>query len=233
MNKKKISLLLLVLVVSIISISCSKEEAETGEDENLVEVDQLAKPGSEDLTAIIVTNYGDIKIRLFPEAAPKTVENFTSHAEDGYYDGLSFHRVMDDFMIQTGDPLGNGTGGESIWGEPFEDEFNLNLRNYRGALSMANSGPNTNGSQFFIVQKTEVEEDLLAEMNELGEDGGYLEDVIKNYEELGGTPWLDFGHTVFGQVYEGMEVVDEIASQEVDKMDKPIEDIVIKTINID
>ena len=102
--------------------------------------------------AVIKTNHGDMKVMLFPEAAPKAVENFTTHAKNGYYDGIIFHRVIKDFMIQGGDPQGMGFGGESIWGEPFADEFSLEALNFKGALSMANSGPNTNGSQFFIVQ---------------------------------------------------------------------------------
>lgn len=102
--------------------------------------------------ATMKTSMGDIEIMLFPEEAPKAVENFITHAKAGYYDGLLFHRVINDFMLQGGDPLGTGTGGESIWGAPFEDEFSDSLHNFRGALSMANSGINTNGSQFFIVQ---------------------------------------------------------------------------------
>ncbi|KAJ9519253.1 hypothetical protein QJQ45_017913 [Haematococcus lacustris] len=101
---------------------------------------------------IIHTTKGDITIKLFPDECPRTVENFTTHAKNGYYDGLLFHRVVKGFMIQTGDPLGDGTGGESIWGGEFEDEFNKTLRHDRpGILSMANCGPNTNGSQFFIT----------------------------------------------------------------------------------
>ncbi len=99
------------------------------------------------------TTKGMIKIKLFTEYAPKAVENFVKHSEEGYYDGLIFHRVIKDFIIHGGDPNGNGTGGESIYGTPFEDEFSSNLYNIRGALSMANTGANTNGSQFFIVQK--------------------------------------------------------------------------------
>lgn len=113
---------------------------------------QLNPPEAGEEIAVLTTNYGTIKIRLFPDAAPKAVENFKTHIEEGYYDGLTFHRVIDGFMIQGGDPLGNGTGGESIWGEPFEDEFNKDLLNIRGSLAMANSGPDTNGSQFFINQ---------------------------------------------------------------------------------
>ena len=103
-------------------------------------------------TAIIRTNCGDIHIQLFPENCPRTVENFCTHARNGYYDRLLFHRIIKGFMIQTGDPLGDGTGGESIWGGEFEDEIHRSLRHDRPfTLSMANAGPNTNGSQFFIT----------------------------------------------------------------------------------
>eukprot|EP01106_Pelomyxa_sp_JSP_P015798 TRINITY_DN560_c0_g1_i16.p1 TRINITY_DN560_c0_g1~~TRINITY_DN560_c0_g1_i16.p1 ORF type:complete len:241 (+),score=72.69 TRINITY_DN560_c0_g1_i16:169-891(+) len=103
-------------------------------------------------SAIIHTSLGDITVKLFPFECPKTVENFTVHSKNGYYNGLIFHRVIKGFMIQTGDPLGDGTGGESIWGHEFEDEFNRSLRHDRPfTLSMANAGPNTNGSQFFIT----------------------------------------------------------------------------------
>ncbi|WP_368297366.1 peptidylprolyl isomerase [Cytobacillus firmus] len=173
------------------------------------------------------TSKGNIKIKLFPDQAPKAVENFIKHSEDGYYDGLIFHRVIQDFMIQGGDPNGTGRGGESIYGEAFEDEFSNELYNIRGALSMANSGPNTNGSQFFIVQNTTLDPSLKAEM----EKAGYPEEIIKAYEK-GGTHWLDNKHTVFGQVIEGMDVVDNIASAETDAQDKPVEDVVIEKIKV-
>ena len=102
------------------------------------------------------TTLGDIQVKLFADLAPKTVENFVTHAKNGYYDNGIFHRVIKDFMVQGGDPNGTGMGGESIWGGSFEDEFSDKLRNVRGALSMANAGPNTNGSQFFIVQTEET-----------------------------------------------------------------------------
>ena len=107
---------------------------------------QLNAPVAGDMIATVKTNMGEIKIKLFPEYAPKAVENFTTHAKNGYYDGLIFHRVINDFMIQGGDPNGTGTGGQSIWGHSFEDEFTGELHNLRGALCMANAGPNTNGS---------------------------------------------------------------------------------------
>ena len=190
---------------------------------------QLEKPAKGEKIAVMQTNMGDIKIRLFPEVAPKAVENFISHAENGYYDGLIFHRVINDFMIQGGDPTGTGRGGESIYGHSFEDEFDLSARNYRGALSMANAGPNTNGSQFFIVQAKNVDDSLISQMTELA-DRGFPEEVTENYKKIGGTPWLDFKHTVFGQVFEGMDVVDNIAQVKVGPQDKPVNDVIIEKI---
>jgi peptidyl-prolyl cis-trans isomerase B (cyclophilin B) len=174
------------------------------------------------------TTMGAIKIKLFPEYAPKAVENFVKHSEEGYYNGLIFHRVIKDFMIQGGDPNGNGTGGESIYGKPFEDEFSNNLFNLRGALSMANSGANTNGSQFFIVQSTALDPSMKAQL----EKAGYPKEILAAYEAKGGTPWLDHRHTVFGQVIEGMDVVDKIANTKVDSKDKPEKDVIINKIKV-
>ena len=191
---------------------------------------QLSAPQKGDTLAVMHTNMGDIKIKLFPEKAPKTVENFVTHSKNGYYNGLKFHRVINDFMIQGGDPRGNGTGGESIWGGSFKDEFDPELHNLRGALSMANSGPNTNGSQFFIVQARKVPANMLEQMRDL-EDNGFPADITAAYAELGGTPWLDFRHTVFGQVTDGMDVVDKIAAVETNN-DVPCEDVLIESVEI-
>lgn len=178
---------------------------------------------------IIDTSQGQIIIQLFEQQAPKTVENFVGLAKKGYYDGTIFHRVISDFMIQGGDPNGDGTGGESIWGGNFEDEFSDELFNIRGALSMANAGPNTNGSQFFIVQNKNMPKRYIREM----EPAGYPKEIIKRYKQ-GGTPWLDQKHTVFGQVVEGMEVVDKIAKVPRNKLnDKPKEDVMINKVTIE
>ena len=177
--------------------------------------------------ATIKTNHGDIVIQLFPEEAPMTVENFVRLAQKGYYDGITFHRVISDFMIQGGDPEGTGAGGQSIWGHNFEDEFSNELFNLRGALSMANAGPNTNGSQFFIVQNKNMPKRFIQQLR----DAQYPEEVVKAYKQ-GGTPWLDHRHTVFGHVSEGMDVVDEIAKVAKDGNDKPLEDVVITTVEI-
>jgi peptidyl-prolyl cis-trans isomerase B (cyclophilin B) len=146
-------------------------------------------------TAILHTNHGDITVELFDEDAPKTVENFTKLASDSFYEGVVFHRVIKDFMIQGGDPTGTGSGGP---GYTFEDEPNQH-KVVRGALAMANAGPNTNGSQFFIVTKDAA-------------------------------PWLDGKHTVFGQVVDGMDVVDKIEASDTDRNDRPKQDAVIQKV---
>jgi cyclophilin family peptidyl-prolyl cis-trans isomerase len=143
----------------------------------------------------MTTNQGEIVLEMFDDDAPKTVENFKKLAADGFYDGLTFHRVIKDFMIQGGCPLGTGTGDP---GYKFDDEFN-DHKVARGALAMANSGPNTNGSQFFIVT-------------------------------IDAAPWLDGKHTVFGEVTEGMDVVDALEGLPTDARDKPREEAKIEKL---
>lgn len=191
---------------------------------------QLSKAATGDTVAVMHTTMGDITIKLFGSDVPKTVENFTTHAKNGYYNGIIFHRVIKDFMIQGGDPTGTGMGGESIWGRSFEDEFTPELHNYRGALCMANAGPNTNGSQFFIVQASSVPGNMIEQMKEL--PNNFPPECVEAYEKLGGTPWLDYRHSVFGQVTDGMDVVDAIANAKTGAADKPVEEISIKGIDI-
>ncbi len=191
---------------------------------------QRRMPAEGDILAEIKTSKGSIKVILFPEVAPKAVENFVSLAGMGYYNGIIFHRVIPDFMIQGGDPTGTGMGGESIWGAPFKDEFHPDYHNIRGALSMANAGPGTNGSQFFIVQLAECDPGFISQMRQLPDS--YPPESVDDYEEVGGTPWLDYKHTVFGQVYEGMDVVDTIANAPAGDGNKPLEDITIDEIVI-
>ncbi len=207
------------------STAASSTATSESVDINSLELPQLSTEVAKDEDLVeMVTTEGSIKIKLFPKIAPKAVENFMTHAKDGYYNGLIFHRVINDFMIQGGDPEGNGTGGSSIWDKPFEDEFSNQLYNLRGALSMANSGANTNGSQFFIVQNSDDMSDGL-----LAED--VPAKIIDAYKK-GGAPHLDGKHTVFGQVIEGMDVVDKIAKSETGENDKPKKDIKIEKINI-
>ena len=142
---------------------------------------------------VLETTQGNIEIKLLPEVAPKAVENFITHVKNGYYDGLIFHRIIKKFMIQGGDPTGSGMGGESIWGKPFEDEFKKDVVfDKPGLLAMANSGPNTNGSQFFIT-------------------------VIA-------TPWLNYRHTIFGEVVSGYDIVEKLENVETGAMDRPVEE---------
>lgn len=178
--------------------------------------------------ATIKTNKGDITLQLFDELAPKTVKNFVELAQDGYYDGVIFHRVIPNFMIQGGDPTGTGRGGQSIYGEQFEDEFSNQLFNLRGALSMANAGPNTNGSQFFIVTMDEVPAQMVGQL----EAAGFPAEIIDAYKERGGTPWLDNKHTVFGHLVAGEDVAQAIQNVKRDAADKPLEDVTIETIDI-
>jgi peptidyl-prolyl cis-trans isomerase B (cyclophilin B) len=208
---------------------------------------QLDEIKQDEEVAILTTNYGVIKMRFFEEEAPKTVENFKTLAKEGYYEGIIFHRVINDFMVQGGDPTGTGSGGDSAFGGAFEDELTPNLRNIRGAVSMANSGPNTNGSQFFIVQNKQLSEDYLEDFNlamenydEPFEDGSGIKlenlihkDILQYYIDNGGTPFLDGKHTVFAQVYEGMDIVDDIASVEIDENDKPFIDVIIETVQFE
>lgn len=187
---------------------------------------QFRLPQIGDTVVTLTTNYGDISVLMFPEAAPKTVENFVTHADNDYYDGIIFHRVMNDFMIQGGDPTGTGRGGESIWGGKFEDEFNDHYFPFRGALAMANSGAATNGSQFFIVQASTYSDQWDTVMAEYG----FEDAMIEAHKALGGTPHLFNKHTVFGQVVKGMEFVDAIAAVKVGTADKPTEDVVIEDV---
>jgi peptidyl-prolyl cis-trans isomerase B (cyclophilin B) len=148
-------------------------------------------------TATMQTTAGPIALRLFDDDAPKTVENFRRLASEGFYDGLSFHRVIKDFMIQGGCPQGTGTGGP---GYTFEDEINEH-KVVRGALAMANAGPDTNGSQFFIVTAREC-------------------------------PWLDGKHTVFGEVSDGMDVLDALERLPTDASDRPTQPASISSIQV-
>lgn len=204
---------------------------EEKEEENKEEVEyQYEKPKKGDMVATIKTNHGEIKVRLLKDVAPKAVENFVGLANKGYYDGVIFHRVMKDFMIQGGDPTGTGTGGASIWEMPFEDEFSDKVHHFRGALSMANRGPNTNTSQFFIVQNKKLEPGLVTYLEKLKFD----DELLKKYIKYGGTPHLDGKHTIFGQVYEGMDVVDEIANVEVSSYDnRPEEEVTILEVTVE
>ena len=244
---KNCSILLIMLLIVICLAGCESGESKNNNansntvsntaKENKTDINsidfvanaekQVAKPEKGETIAIMhIKNYGDIKIKFFNSVAPKAVENFITHSKNGYYNGLTFHRVINDFMIQGGDPTGTGAGGESIWGKNFEDEFSYTLLPYRGSLCMANAGTNTNGSQFFIEQAKYSEETY--KMLE----GSNPEKLLEAYKIYGGSLHLFGQHTVFGQVFEGMDVVDKIAATKTDANDKPVESVVIESIEI-
>ena len=211
-----------------------KEEQKAALSDKNANFPQLSDKVADDEAEVkITTTEGAISMKLFPKYAPLAVENFLTHAKEGYYNGVIFHRVIKNFMIQTGDPKGNGTGGESIWngkdktidaGHGFKNEISAYLYNLRGALAMANSGADTNGSQFYINQNQTDSSDQLSSKR-------YPAQIIDAYKK-GGNPSLDGGYTVFGQVTEGMEVVDKIAASETDENNKPKSEIKIQKIEI-
>ena len=221
------------------SASASSSKAYPKELKKALSADTSAFPQlSNDVTdneseVLMHTSEGDITIKLFPKYAPLAVENFLTHAKEGYYNGVLFPRVISDFMIQSGDPKGDGTGGESIWknkdksidsGNGFKNEISPYLYNIRGAVAMANAGADTNGSQFFINQNTDDQSQKLS-------SSSYPEPIIGAYAK-GGNPSLDGNYTVFGQVIDGMDVVDKIAQTATDDNDKPTTDVTITSIDI-
>ncbi len=236
-------------------IDCSRNEAVSTGDVSATDAvpsyaEQLAPPADGEEIAVFETTAGTFKVRLFPENAPFTVTNFTNLIRSGYYDGVTFHRVIEDFMVQTGDPTATGSGGSTFTGGVLPDEYDNGLYHFRYALSMANTGePNSGTSQFFVVQS----DDVFAGMDETGKVNtftidqlitqmGYDEGVANLYNMIGGTPTLDAearkgsgvpAHTVFGQVFEGVEVIDAIAAVETDENDKPLEDVVINKAYIE
>ena len=173
----------------------------------------------EKIAVITVKDYGEIKIKLFPDAAEKAVENFTGLAEMGYYDELIFHRIIPDFMNQGGDPRGNGTGGNSIWGESFDGGIPEGLYHFTGAVAYANSGSTaTNGSQFYIVNTPDgyLQNTCEELMQYDPAKYNWAKNVVDLYNEKGGVPFLDGGYTVFGQVFEGIDVVRAMAQVQTD-----------------
>lgn len=293
---RKLICLVLSLALCVCFAGCSDDTAQNGNDNNsgtsttgsptvnsatMIACDeeygfQLEQPKEGEQVALLHTNYGDIYIRLFPDQAPKAVENFTKLIDQGYYDGLIFHRVIENFCVQGGDPTGTGSGGESIWGEAFEDQFCDKLMNLSYSVAMANSGVDTNGSQFFINHSTTktidrssydyetmkanyvsyyqqycsyysdfttyyptVDDFINDYVGGISPDSRLVpEEVWKLYESNGGNISLDGawratgGHTVFGQVYAGKDIVDKIAAVEVDDNDKPVNDVVIETAEL-
>ncbi len=287
--KKLLSVLLCIIMVAACLTACGEKTEDKATDVKLNKSTdaysgeelgfQLEEPKEGEEVAVLHTSLGDVYIRFFESAAPKAVENFKTHIKNGYYNGLIFHRIIEGFMIQGGDPEGNGTGGESIWGGSFEDEFDKKLVNITGSVAMANSGVNTNGSQFFInnpgsdSNKSEYKswqemkeyyinyakdykeqvraayESNYPNWEQMFENSFYInggspvyesipDEMWKFYYENGANMHLDGayrmqgGHTVFAQVFKGMDVVEKISAVETDENNKPKTDVVITSAEI-
>ncbi|MDO4566979.1 MAG: peptidylprolyl isomerase [Oscillospiraceae bacterium] len=227
MNRKHLKPLMLALALALVFSACSGEgEAQTGDEGSLPA--QLRTPAEGATIAVFETSLGSFSALIFESEAPLAAENFISLANSGYYNGLSFHSVAENFVAKTGDPSGTGRGGQSVWGEPFKNEYSQQLHHYIGALGMANSAENQNGSQFYFVTGEAVSAEALEEMRSLG----YSEEVVSAYESEGGQPGLDYKYTVFGQVYEGLEVLEKINKVNTDASDKPRREITLISLTI-
>lgn len=231
---KKLKSISFLLLISIVLSSCTKNAGAivngyTQVGNLKLEQVQLPKMGEE--IAVITTNMGDIKMRLLPEVAPKAVENFTTLAKEGFYNGMKFSRVEDNFLIQTGENA-EYPEGKSIYGEFYEDECDLDYRHVTGAVGLAKKDLNKNSSHFYIIIQDGIDEEYLEVMKELGEEG-YPKEVIKAYEVLGGVPRLDLRFTIFAQVFYGMDTVKEINQVPVNPITKePVADIIIEKVEI-
>ncbi|MGL4394700.1 MAG: peptidylprolyl isomerase [Brevinema sp.] len=191
MNKK---IIVCLSALGVIMSNCSKGTAQSSDNgSGIVKAINPSNP-----VVVIETELGTIKAELFEDKAPITVGNFVKLAKESYYDGIIFHRIIKDFMIQTGDPTGTGMGGP---GYTIKDEFDPQLKHVgAGVLSMANAGPNTGGSQFFIT--------------------------------LVPTAWLDNKHAVFGQVIEGLDIVEKLGAVDTDMQDRPRQQVSMKKVSI-
>ncbi|MDR1000007.1 MAG: peptidylprolyl isomerase [Clostridiales bacterium] len=226
-----------------------------------VPLPQLDSPQSGEEIAVLTTDMGTIRIRFFPDYAPNAVQNFKTIAKSGKYDGVIFHRVIDEFVIQTGDTDHlDGRGGSSIWPDGFETEVSATLHHIRGAVGVARGeSTSSQGSQFYIVQNKKLDDSSIAQIESYKEiqdhavaqyeDGTYLpmaqifpEKILDYYLENGGVPALDTGYTVFAQVIEGLDVVDKIAAvettgsapeDEATPLDKPLTDVVLQSVTFE
>ena len=244
-KKKLLAVILCAMMVSSAAVSCGKEteldgssgsESSSADEqtppENVDIANYTAPEKGEKIIEMDIRGYGTVKFRLFPEYAEKGVENFIGLAEDGYYDGLTFHRVIQNFMIQGGDPLGDGTGGKSLWGSTFDGGTDNHLIHAAGAVAYANSqGPATNKSQFYIVTgERELGDDIFSALSAKGYE--YSDNAKAFYKESGGYPFLDGGYTVFGQVFDGLDIIFKIQYQATNAANKPFDDVIVDKVRV-
>lgn len=224
--KKTVALLLSAALLTGTTTGCGKSNTD---------ICNFTEPEvGEQIVCVTVKDYGEIKIKLFPDLLPKACENFVGLAQDGYYDELIFHRVISNFMMQGGDPRGDGTGGESVWGGKFDGGVSDALCHVRGAVAYANSGSaEYDGSQFYIVTGGPVEEATLDQYEKDGY-GPYTKQQRELYTTVGGAPWLDGGYTVFGQVISGLDIAVQIADEtETDANHKPYTAVQMESVTVE
>lgn len=193
---------------------------------NLVQFDSSYEPTQK---VMIATNFGNIKLVLYPNLAPMAVENFVELSKEGYYNGLSFDKIVKDYYIQAGISQDNPENARSIWDKPFPNELSLNLWNFKGALGMASSEKNENECQFYIIQAGELSQDSINAM----EKANFPKKVMDKYKEVGGAPWLDGKHTVFGHITSGIDIVNRIANADVNSQNKPTQPVIIQEIIVE
>ena len=231
---KNIKKILIILTISIVLSGCSSNIGKivNGYTEiGNLKLEQIHLPKNGEEIALITTNMGEIKMKFFPEVAPKAVENFITLVKEGFYNGMKFSRVEDNFLIQTGENE-EYPDGKSIYGDFYEDECDLNYRHITGSVGLAKREENKNSSHFYIIVQDGIDEEYLEVMKELGEEG-YPKEVVKAYEALGGVPRLDLRFTIFAQVFYGMDTVRAINQVTVNPITKePVEDVIIEKIEI-
>ncbi|MEG1010996.1 MAG: peptidylprolyl isomerase [Ruthenibacterium sp.] len=237
MHVKRLARICLCMAVCALLTGCGgkgpdKKKPERNINKNSGEA-QFSPLAQGDPIAIIDTDRGEIRIRLFPQYAPMAVQNFTGLAQQGYFNGVSFHRIVKDFVIQSGDASGTGTGGTTVWnGNAYPVEISDAMHHYTGAVGIAHvTGESAgNASQFYVVQtpKNSVDKTAADTLTSLG----MRKEVVEAYRSIGGAPYLDNLYTVFAQVYEGMEVVDAIGTVKCTESGQPVEPVLIKSVTI-
>jgi len=195
---------------------------------------QFTAPAEGDTIAIFDTSAGEVRAVLYPDLAPMAVDNFVGLANQGYYNGLTFHRAEYGFVVQSGDGTGTGLGGSTIWnGNPFPAEYTDKLHHYAGALCMGVDASGECASVFYVVESLPGDQSVTQELVDQMNAAGYRAEVVSAYQTAGGAPYLDYTDTVFGQVYEGMDIVDAIAQTAVDENQKPTTDITINSVSVE
>lgn len=222
---KKIISFLLIISLTLCLVGCGGS-TERKTPAGLV---QFNAPADGDTVAVFETSKGVFKVVLFAQYAPNNVANFVALAKSGYYNGLSFHRVVSELLIQSGDATETGNGGKSSTGEPIANEFSSEVFNLTGAVGMA-GGADGNLSQFYVVTTSGG---ISAETEQQMKAAGSSENLTAAYKLWGGAPHLDYRYTVIGQIYEGLDVALKISAVSADEQHRPKSEVTLKSVTIE